>query len=368
MTPNNNVLFDQLVEVKRNGIYHYTDIEGLFGIVKNQCLFASHIKFLNDWKEFDVGYTRILKKLKNCISPWEVNRNSSKELNEIFDEIKKIPAAPSDDNSKKVIQTISDCFIYYGLSRLTSNVYAISFCEDRDNLNNWITYAKENGVSIEFDFSEHEFYDYALTEKEDLAQKFNDIKLIARYPEISPRKVKYISRYGSLPIEITKYIEQMFTEINKLKKDKTTAFPRAWQYVENLIGLAPYLKAKEFNSEREARIAFREWEAPVEDKEGNSLVISTAVNYRTRNDLIIPFLKIGWLPNRSALYPIKSVTVGPGKSQKATFDSIFYFLDNQPEAIIPVCQNPEEKLKSAKGKRITRNGIVVALSDTSYIF
>ena len=36
------------------GLYHYTNKQGLYGILENQCVRATHYKFLNDYSEIEL--------------------------------------------------------------------------------------------------------------------------------------------------------------------------------------------------------------------------------------------------------------------------------------------------------------------------
>jgi hypothetical protein len=55
-------------------IYHYTDINGLIGLISSGCVWATHFSRLNDWSENEHGFDLVKSHMQN--SP----NNSSKHL------------------------------------------------------------------------------------------------------------------------------------------------------------------------------------------------------------------------------------------------------------------------------------------------
>ncbi|MDO9215133.1 MAG: DUF2971 domain-containing protein [Methylococcales bacterium] len=62
----------------QDNLYHYTDHAGLFGILENNCLWATHYKFLND----DTELTAAKEKLKNSLLKSDSKLN--KEYKDLF--------------------------------------------------------------------------------------------------------------------------------------------------------------------------------------------------------------------------------------------------------------------------------------------
>ena len=111
-------------KVSRNNIlYHYTNLNGLIGIINNQCLFSSNSAYLNDKEEFYYGH-RLFKEHADKICPLKEDKEKI-----LTDEIVKIL------NSK-----------------VTSYHYATCFSLEGDLLSQWRAYADDGkGISIGFD-------------------------------------------------------------------------------------------------------------------------------------------------------------------------------------------------------------------------
>ena len=92
-------------------ITHYTSTKVLNGLLDKATFWASNIFYQNDSEEYKTGLRALQDKLKK---------------DNTFEELGKIK--PSN-----------------------SNIYTISFSRKKDELQQWITYAKEGGVCIEFD-------------------------------------------------------------------------------------------------------------------------------------------------------------------------------------------------------------------------
>ena len=133
---------------KARQYWHYTSLSALlsiFKIKKDPCLapdltrcemLASNICYLNDIKEFNGG-VEDFKKMIECLKNEHVDmQNVSDDLQDVSDDIQDV----SDD-----IQDVSD------------DIYIISFCGNGDLLSNWKYYAKDCGVSIQFNMENVEF-------------------------------------------------------------------------------------------------------------------------------------------------------------------------------------------------------------------
>ena len=102
-------------------VYHYTDTQGLLGILSEKQLFASDYRFLNDPLEGE-AIQLILQRL-------------------MLPNIQKLKC--SDDMKREA---------YKSLSSAMEIVYIASFCEDGDLLSQWRGYTGEHsGYSIGFD-------------------------------------------------------------------------------------------------------------------------------------------------------------------------------------------------------------------------
>lgn len=102
-------------------LYHYTDGQGLLGIIRKEQFWASHIRFMNDLKEEIYS----LDCLEKCLS--ESEENVSKIMESVKTEFHK-------ETSEK-------------------SIFVVSFSEKKDNLNQWRGYAdKIPAYCIGFDY------------------------------------------------------------------------------------------------------------------------------------------------------------------------------------------------------------------------
>ena len=107
-------------------LYHYTAQSGLMGIVKNKCIWATNIEYLNDSEEFALA-------VKLMRAEIDVSRKACSDP-------KLLPFL---DNAAEMVDLIQS----------VTSVYVSSFTENGDLLSQWRGYApRGNGFSIGFDY------------------------------------------------------------------------------------------------------------------------------------------------------------------------------------------------------------------------
>ena len=106
-------------------IYHYTDLNGLKGIIESGSLWATHFSFLNDSNELTHGM--------NCLE------NALQYLR--------------DDFNPKTLKFIEQALTHFRMHR-AAHVYNLSFCLEPDLLSQWRGYGSSQGVCLEFDDEE----------------------------------------------------------------------------------------------------------------------------------------------------------------------------------------------------------------------
>jgi hypothetical protein len=262
---------------KFSTIYHYTSLKGLTGIIEKQCIYATHISFLNDRTEYKYS----VDLMKNVV--------------------------------KKLYETKCNLEIYdYLLKNLqllySSERFVTCFSENGDLKSQWSDYAnKGSGVSIGFDkgyfansISQHivpKFIDYDLNYQERLIEEL--ILLIIRF--FIDRK--YIFNWEKYSFEqlvsnaILKFIDDILSAFknpsfqeeqefrfehtidgNMIKKDYSTILFR-----EDGSKLIPYIELT---------------------TEYKNYLIQKAEEYRTDDDEAEPTFV-------HKLLPIKEIIVGP---------------------------------------------------------
>lgn len=103
---------------------HYTSIDGLYGIVKDKCMWATDVMYLNDSKELISGISHFRSVIASVRS--EVN-------------------SPVIDKYIEVLEGLS--------GDLSDEAYVICFCDDPNLLSQWRNYSDGGGgVAIHFAF------------------------------------------------------------------------------------------------------------------------------------------------------------------------------------------------------------------------
>lgn len=106
-------------------IYHYTELNGLKGIIESGSLWATNFSYLNDSNELKHGITC----LKNAL-------NYLKE-----------------DFGPGTLEFIEQALMHFKIHR-AAHVYNLSFCMEPDLLSQWRGYGSTQGVCLEFDEAE----------------------------------------------------------------------------------------------------------------------------------------------------------------------------------------------------------------------
>jgi hypothetical protein len=357
---------DKLFPKLSSRIYHYTSVDSLFKIVSSQCLLATQIGYLNDLQEYKSGYQILL----SCIDNNKEISTQLKQNNDVFEFLRE--GLPKRSQYSNILKHTNDWYLYQYIlwNILPTNVYTISFCTSGDSLGQWIAYAKEDGVSIEFDFSGFTFFDLLLDKKKKELKcegvQGEDIIRAEIFEKSIPRRVIYIDKEKTKKIgKIIKDLIEDVSEEQKREPDYDNIQTMSWDFVSHLFSIVPFIKTSSFKSEEEVRIAFREKEVNANKLNGIE-TIRTEKQYHVRNNIIVPYLLVGWRANDTLKYPIKSITIGPGKNKEVNFESIIQFIEDQGEKIIPV--NNKSKSEIAKGSYKTKNGIEIKISKIPYIF
>lgn len=307
----------------KNILYHYCSIEVCNEILKhyfeneNQLeLFATNYLFLNDTEELKNG-ENILKKLL---------KEKFKELNEY-------------DGNEELKKAILSTIKRLELDDLDSSVkdlkevYVTCFCQKNDLLNQWKYYGKNSGVSIGFDFNNCNYDIYK-----------GDSYDFYTYPVIYKNKSK-----KQLLID---KIEKMCIEYEDKKNQNTDINRMLSNHFDKIHMLCTLLKHKDFKDEKESRFIVSPlyYESPKD--------ISEQINYRVKNNILVPYLKVK-IRKKDKISPIiKFITVGPGSNQNVVYLGIKHFLINKSY------KDEIDYKKLKDGERI--NGIILRKSRTPF--
>jgi hypothetical protein len=112
-----------------SGLFHYTTVQGLKGIIEDKCLWATAASYLNDASEIEYG----CKILREVLDSWETTNG--------------------DDDS--LAMTVLDCLKALfnesesNLDR-AATIYVACFCTKNNLLSQWRTYGQTGGYSVGF--------------------------------------------------------------------------------------------------------------------------------------------------------------------------------------------------------------------------
>lgn len=260
-------------------LFHYTDAEGILGILDSKVFWATHTLYLNDSTE--ISYTHGL-------------------VEELFNELanQAEPYAMKNSNNEFAYSTYIGFLLRlsYSTMRVKPNpdVYVVCFCGDDDLLSQWRGYGNRgSGYAIGFD-------------REEFVHPSCAFKL---------RKVLYdLEKQKQILNKILNTVrDSLFsrlTEAITYDSAQSLAEEHALIFEDEVTRYATFFKHKTFQEEQEWRLIY----SPTEDAH------SSQIKFRSGRLGIIPYTEIG-LPEcegdgQRGILPIVSVRIGPTAQPK----------------------------------------------------
>lgn len=239
-------------------IYHYTDVNGLLGIISKKSLWATDIRFLNDSMEYYAGVEALTELCSEMI---ETCRNSK-------DSVYK---------SATSLYKIIPKFIKNNLEN--RNSYITSFTSSRDNLRQWMTYCPKNsGYAIAFN------KDKILISGE--AERQNNIVCRLETVDYKKERVRQMLNIDSI--------------VNNIISKKLNVEVAASEFVNDMLFHCCAIKNEEFYDEKEIRLVTQ-----------SSSQKNHPVQFRSKSGIIIPYfeypIELDW---------IEEVMIGPTTNMK----------------------------------------------------
>jgi hypothetical protein len=255
-------------------LYHYTDLNGLKGIIESNSLRATSLQFLNDSEELTHGIECISKALPRFRG--------------------NIPADQI-DSIQKAMERYS--------RRYLKNAYSVSFCREAELLSQWRGYANKHGVCIQFDSNK-------------LLNALNLSESECVYDDVI-----YCEKGNPLKAEtqLTKLFESFERRHSNFINDGLQKMS-AMRFASRRT---PFFKNDRFREEQEYRIVVYPYMGFQE------------VNFRVSEKGLIPFIELKTKPsgidgNGNMTFeriPIEKVTVAPCSNAEFIKDGIMRFLD-----------------------------------------
>ncbi len=252
-------------------IKHYTNLEGLLGIINDYDLWLTHSRYSNDAEELTHGY-RIVKK----VIQEQLNSQCTRSRRNFLKEVRNI------------FETTS-----------SEGVYICCFCQDDNLLSQWRGYgASGSGVCLSF----------------------------------KPTGFSYITGPDSPPrglVRLWKVFYKPDTQRGIVKKALNFAFSdrsnrptkeRARKAADAILFFIPTFKNQDFEEENEVRLIF----TPEPD-------FSTQPQFRVSRGMLTPYYSLNKLsgeliPTRHL--PLTGIRVGPSISKDLNVESIRILLTN----------------------------------------
>ncbi|MFO6498578.1 DUF2971 domain-containing protein [Bacillus paralicheniformis] len=246
-------------------LYHYTNIYGLEGILKNNEFWVSNASFLNDKTE--IKYTLDL---------------SRQYLSELCEE-KQI--------DKRKALSFFDLFVKERLEEVSLDYYLLSFCTNEDSNLLWSNYSNNDGYNIAFKYPDINNDYYKETDEYPLSA-------YVIYDEVEQRKI--LKDYIEKIIEIVEYISVL-----KVEEIQDEIYRRLGLVVGALKLSSLFFKDKCFSQEEEFRIAIKRKD----------------YSCRISNGTFIPYIKA-----RFEKESVKGITIGPKNNMDITMEGLIQFL------------------------------------------
>lgn len=296
-------------------LYHYTTLQGAYGILESQALWATHCKFLNDYSELLL----FKQKLVEHLTPFAIIHirdlfGQHKGLDAIVEEMGGLNKAALQETTNLV----DACY-----DALKDEIYITSFCGEHDReytrnnglLSQWRGYGGSGGVALVFNSEKlAELLDFEIRDFEYGPKTFAN----AVYSG-DPQKFinEFSDHFGSFAVYIKEYFQ-------KASMGSVQA-PDATEFLPSFFECITRYKHHGFMEESEVRIAV----APaICDEALASLACSSSASlkpekirfFRDKNGEKVPYISLFGKKGRPL--PIEQIIVGPHKEKEARADAL----------------------------------------------
>jgi hypothetical protein len=263
-------------------LYHYTDLAGLNGIVSNNDLWLTHVRFCNDDEELTHGQKVVAQTLAA-----EKNKAIPAEQHAYLEQVEELVNKPVPDG-----------------------VYICCFCAKDNLLSQWRGYAA-NGVGVSIELN-HEEFEY-LTGPDCSHGLLRLWKVF--YKEDQQRHI------------VSKALEFAWTMQAHLPMEK-----RVQNAADAIQFFIPTFKNSDFEEENEWRLIF----TPRPN-------VAVPPQFRTARNMLVPYYtlqKLGWSPMKPL--PITGLCIGPSthKHLNAQSAQLLLKLRNYPDFLVEVSETP----------------------------
>ncbi len=254
-------------------LYHYTDQKGLYGILREGEIWASHSQYLNDSEEYKCAISLVRRHIEK-----RIQRECDSIRKQHLEFMRKFP--------EEVLREAYIC--------------VCSFSEADDSLPQWRAYGSSaSGFAIGFD---PEGLAKAL-EKRRTREKYSMRIGRCRYKKLEQNKI------AKLIVEQALQENRGLTEIDTIRQFGGYIGQILHQY-------APIIKHNSFKDEQEWRVII----GPISPR-------NKCIDHRPGTSMLIPYYKLS-LKDEKGQLPLKRIVIGPTPHKKQSVSSVKGFLKN----------------------------------------
>jgi Protein of unknown function (DUF2971) len=282
-------------------LYHYTDANGLNGILSSETLWATHVGYLNDSREVLHGAAK-----------------TAKYIDKIWADIEKAPEQyPDNFNAIKLLfDDIREKFpaLIEPMMNRHAGMYVTCFCKDGDLLSQWRGYGGDGGYAIKFDAAKLRESLKRLPEKPPEEAQISD--------QVAVIEVKYDNErledeIRGVVIELSKALQHEKVVLEKdFMNPKRGAVDLA---LAKLVGLSGRVKDHAFREEKEFRASALVPFSPTNDA-------MEACHYYPGKVGLVPRTHLSFAQDS-----VKAIVVGPGDFSSTRKASVEHFLLTHPQ-------------------------------------
>lgn len=302
-------------------LYHYTNEQGLYGILKNKCVWATHYKFLNDSSEIEL----FREKLHEFIYPFTLD---------LYREL--ILKHPNTQESISANSGLVDAMAKHdgevfvdSCYKAAREFYTASFCaENQDKyinenglLSQWRAYGGDGGFAIVF--KTHTLEEMLGSE----AEAFHYDSLLLADVIYSDDEEKYKLELSDDLAKIPAYHQEILMELLEEKQEP----PDAEDAYPSFVRCVTRYKHRGFKEEKEVRIVAiptvldRNHQEIAEDEHCKSKPEKER-KFRDKNGKSTPYLEL--FRSLNTPLPIEKIIIGPHKDKDARAAALRIMLRN----------------------------------------
>jgi hypothetical protein len=265
-------------------LFQYTDIQGLYGILKELKWRATHSSYLNDSREITFGDEMICELLEQRLST-----EQDEQIKHIYEEV------ISSNYGKRSVNWAFD-----------NDIYLISFSENGDLLDQWRAYAA-NGLGYSIGINPHQL-SHKISERVIVPAHDEDLAFVKVVYD-NNRQREWISfileRVANIIGEIAASSPQ-----NQLDQLYGTVIR---PFGELLAPLTLIFKDSAFANERERRVIKTRWGRHVSRNNfPDDLSHTENLQFWSSDNKLIPYLELDFSArNNEALLPLSKIILGP---------------------------------------------------------